>query len=94
VKPTELTAEERKALSAHKVIVFAKDQPQYIPLPAVVLDGVHGRVITRWTLTEEERQAVLEGADLYLELLTFGQPLQPMRLTVGGPCPMEATTDA
>lgn len=40
-------------------------------------------VLSRWTLTPEQRQAVLDGADIYLELLTFGSPLQPIRMAVG-----------
>lgn len=40
-------------------------------------------VLSRWTLTAEQRQAVANGADIYLELLTFGGPLQPIRMAVG-----------
>jgi hypothetical protein len=40
------------------------------------------RVMSRWTLTDLERQLVVEGADIFLELLTFGEPLQPIRMAV------------
>lgn len=32
----------------HKEVVFAKDQPQYLPLPAVIHGDPEGRVITHW----------------------------------------------
>lgn len=62
-------------------IVYAKDQPQYIPLP--VLRNKQGVVMSRWALTEEERDAIHAGADIYLSIHTFNQPLQPVRLEVG-----------
>jgi hypothetical protein len=70
-------------------IVLAKDQPQYIPLPAVPYADQHEqiRVLTRWRLTDEERAAIANGVDLWLELMTFGEPLQPVRLSVE--CPIE-----
>ena len=60
-------------------LVIAKDQPQYIPLPALpVGDGI----LTRWRLSWRERWRILRRGDLYLEVLTFGRPLQPLRPTV------------
>jgi hypothetical protein len=35
-----------------KQVVFAKNQPEYIPLPALT-DGLH--VVTRWKLSYRER---------------------------------------
>ncbi len=55
--------------------VFAKDQPQYLPLPA--LRTSEGRVVARWSPTPEEREMIAQGADLFLGLLTFNMPLQP-----------------
>jgi hypothetical protein len=60
-------------------VVFAKDQPQYLQLPALKSTRPDGRILTRWKLTDEERAAVASGADLFLEVSTFGQPLQPLR---------------
>lgn len=62
-------------------IVFAEDQPQYLPLPAMVT--ADGTVHTAWQLTEDERLAVAAGADIHLSLMTFGQPLSPILLQVG-----------
>ncbi len=65
-------------------VVFAKDQPEYNPLPAALVLRDEGlTVVTRWQLTDDERAAIAGGADLYLELLTNGNPLQPIRLMVG-----------
>lgn len=67
-------------------VVFAKDQEQYVPLPAAIIQRTEGQaVLTRWRLSEEERAAIASGADLFLELLTFGQPLQPIRIYVDEP---------
>lgn len=65
------------------VTVFAKDQPEYEPLPAHRTDD--GTVLTRWKLTWRERVRILLFGDLYLEVLTFRTPLQPVRLSVAPP---------
>ena len=43
-----------------------------------------GTVLSRWKLTEEEREAIYLGADVFLYVHTFNQPLQPIRLEI--PC--------
>lgn len=73
--------------------VIAKDQPQYIPLPAVWIRTSEGiAVVTRWRPTDEERQQVADGADIWLQSLTFGGPLQPIKLTTE--CPVELEPSA
>lgn len=64
-------------------VVFAVHQPQYEPLHCLVSKDPEKAVLSRWTLTAEQRQAVAAGADLYLTILTFGHPLQPILLAVG-----------
>lgn len=64
-------------------VVYAKDQPEYIPLRTLVSKGPERSVFSRWTLTPEQRKAVAEGADIFLELLTYGGPLQPIRMAIG-----------
>lgn len=68
-------------------VVFAKDQPEYLPLPALPVNSSDetGTVVTRWKLTWKERFRVLFGGDLYLWMLTFGKPLQPVRPTFNPP---------
>lgn len=63
-------------------IVIAKDQPPYIPLPAVVTSN---GIVTRWKPTFSERLKLIFGGSLYLQVLTFGRPLQPVKLSVEEP---------
>jgi hypothetical protein len=63
-------------------VVFAANQPQYNPLRVVVSETRERRVLSRWTLTPEQRELVASGADIYLELMTFGEPLQPTRMAL------------
>lgn len=63
--------------------VFAKDQPEYLPLPAHVTTD--GQVITLWEMTPEEREYFLKTGRIYLRVLTFGQRLQPVSLSVNYP---------
>lgn len=59
-------------------VVYAKYQPEYIPLPAYrTSDGV---VLTRWKLTWAERFRVTFGGNIWLWVLTFNKPLQPVKL--------------
>jgi hypothetical protein len=97
MEPIGLEAEELALLPPHTVVTFAKDQPEYRPLPAARLHGLDGRVVSRWTFTAEERAAIGRGEDLYLQQLTFGGKLgklQPILLTVGVPefCPADGVT--
>jgi hypothetical protein len=66
-----------------ELVVYAKDQPEYFPLPARV--DSNGMVVTCWELTWRERVKMLICGRFYLSVLTFGQRLQPIRLTVEKP---------
>ena len=70
-----------EGLEAHEV-VFAEHQSEYVPLRALVSTDHGRRAMSRWTLTPEQRQAIADGADLFLTLFTFGQPMQPITLAV------------
>lgn len=63
-------------------IVLGKDQPQYIPLPALYIDSDARPMVTRWRLDDGERIAILAGADIVLQQLTFGNSFQPVNLQV------------
>jgi hypothetical protein len=65
-----------------KEVIYAKHQPQYNPLRSLVSADHTRSVISRWTLTPEQRKAVADGADVILELATFGHPLTPIRVAV------------
>lgn len=66
-------------------VILGKDQPEYIPLPAVYLSERTVPMITRWRLTDEERAAIAAGADIVLTQLTFSYPFQPVHLQVTMP---------
>jgi len=83
MEPIGFEEEQTAFLPPHQLVTYAKDQPEYRPLPVARLDGSAGRVISRWTLTAEEREAIAKGEDLYIEQLTFGQALQPILPTIG-----------
>lgn len=68
-------------LEDHEILI-AKDQPEYIPLPALRLNGPEKPVMSRWRLTPEEKLKIEQGGDIVLTLLTFGSPLQPICLEV------------
>ena len=61
-------------------VVYAAEQPEYRPLP--VWRRQDGRVVSRWRLTWRERIRALLGHPIYLEVMTFGQPLQPVLPTM------------
>ncbi|HKN69727.1 MAG TPA: hypothetical protein VJX30_01780 [Terriglobales bacterium] len=75
-------------------IVYAADQPEYIPLRTLIGPDVQmAGVVSRWSLTPAQRKLVADGADIFLELSTFGNPLQPIRMAVGDgkiECPMDS----
>jgi hypothetical protein len=64
-------------------VVYAKDQPEYIPLPVVKQRS--GIVTSRWRLTIRERLSVLLHGSVYLQIHTFNRPLQPTRMSVESP---------
>lgn len=64
-------------------VVYAKDQPEYKPLP--VFKDTDGVVLSRWKLSWWERFRVLLNGDIYLWVLTFNRPLQPVMLQTERP---------
>ena len=68
-----------------QTVVFAKDQPEYLPLPAHVDE--HGCVTFCWQLSWRDRLRLLVTGKLWHQVLTFGRPLQPQKLSAE--CPFE-----
>lgn len=69
-----------------QAVVFAKDQPEYLPLPAYRFkDDPHGRIACCWRLSWRERFKILLSGVLWQQVLTFNQPLQPQKLTIDKP---------
>lgn len=70
----------------HPERTFGANQPQYVPVPVATFDyyGDGSRVLlTRWTLTPEEREAVARGEDIYVAQLNFGTPMTPLLVRTG-----------
>lgn len=67
--------------------VIAKHQLEYDPLCSVV--SASGVVTTRWELSWLERLRVLFGGSVYLQVLTFNRPLQPVKLLIQEPTSKE-----
>lgn len=59
-------------------VVIAKDQPQYLPLPAHVRNSPNGETTSCWALSWIERVKVTLTGRIYLTTLTFRGPLQPI----------------
>ena len=69
-----------------QTVVIAKDQPEYIPLPAYRYpNDPQGSIVCCWSLTWQERIRVLFYGRIWHQVLTFNQPLQPQLLTVEKP---------
>jgi hypothetical protein len=65
--------------------VFAEHQPEYQPLPAYRGVDMSGSVTSCWRLSFWERLRVLFKGDLWITMLTFHSPLQPLRPSVEKP---------
>lgn len=75
-----MTPVEQVPAEGERLVHIAKDQPEYITLPAIVRpDGI---ILTEWALSEEERAAIARGENIRLWIWTFGKPLQPVALTL------------
>jgi hypothetical protein len=79
IKPISPVAYDPETRWGVSEIVFAKEQPQYIPLPALKFED--GLVVTRWKLSWRERVNLIFGDSIYLGLLTYNRPLQPIRMS-------------
>ena len=66
----------------HQNIIFAKDQPEYLPLPALKFDTPEGEVVSCWKLTFKERVLIMFTGKVWLSLLSFNKPLTPSFLAV------------
>ena len=60
---------------------FAKDQPQYLTLPAYRCpNDRRGQIVCCWQLSWKERISVLLRGVIWHSVLTFNEPLQPIKL--------------
>lgn len=63
-----------------RAVVIAEHQDEYRDLPSIRTPD--GQVITRWSLTRDERAAVMRGEDVYVTILSHGV-INPLFVTIG-----------
>lgn len=68
-------------------VMLADDQEDYLTVCAakVTYEDKTVGTMTRWRLSDVERDKITAGEDIYLSLLTFGQPMQPITMEIGRP---------
>lgn len=65
-------------------IIIGENQPQYTPLPVLRGRGPMYAMMSRWKPTDEERQMIANGADIYISQQTFGHSFQPTCVVIAG----------
>lgn len=80
MKPISPVFPDKKGIQE---VVFADDQPEYLPLPAH--RDNYGTVTARWHMSWRERVRVLLSGDIWLSILTFNHPLQPHTISTTPP---------
>lgn len=71
-------------------IVFGANQPEYQPLPAEFVGKTEtGQINTCWELSPDELKQIQEPGKIWVSILTFGQPLQPVLVSVDKPKPYD-----
>jgi hypothetical protein len=63
--------------------VYAKNQPEYLPLPVYKTED--GVVTSCWKLTWKERIKVLFRGHIWWSIMTFNNPLQPQSPSIDKP---------
>jgi hypothetical protein len=67
-------------------VVYGANQPEYQPLPAERVGKPEtGQINTCWEFSPDELKRVQETGVIFVSLLTFGQPLQPVLVSVDKP---------
>lgn len=70
-------------------VVYGANQPEYKPLPAERRPGHSGEIVTCWELSPDELKQIQETGKIWVSLLTFGKPLQPVLVSVYKPEPYD-----
>lgn len=76
--PIKISVTESPNFSTGAEVVYAANQPEYYPLPTIRFP--EGLVVSKWEPTLEERERINNGGSIYLGLMTFNSPLQPILL--------------
>jgi len=62
-------------------VTYAENQDQYEPLPAHRTNDDYGVATSCWTLTFRELLRVIFTRRIYAKIMTFNQPILPLKLT-------------
>lgn len=62
---------------------IAKDQDEYITVPAHYFNNNYGTILCGFKLTDEDLEKINKDKCLYLSFQTFYKPLTPFKLLVG-----------
>ena len=65
-------------------IVFAENQPEYQQMPALIFKD-KGEVVSCWKLSIAEKFKILFTGRIWISVLTFNRPLQPLLVMVSKP---------
>lgn len=69
-----------------KEFTFGEEQEQYLPITAAAyptnLEGCT-MLVTRWKPSDEEREAIAKGEDIYVSQLVFTGKMTPQMVRVG-----------
>jgi hypothetical protein len=76
-----MKAKEFKEQNKVYTTIYAKDQPQYQPLPGHKVKETEGRFIFCMGLSFMERVRVLFTGNIWVSLMTFNKPLTPSYFT-------------
>lgn len=57
-------------------VVYGDGQSEYSALLAMKMED--GHIITCWELTDEEAERLAKNKKIYIQVLTFNKPLQPL----------------
>jgi hypothetical protein len=82
MKPCEPAVSACLAGPGCRRVVYAENQPEYQPLPALVTPD--GRVACQWKPDASELALLNAGVPITIVMHTFNQPLQPLSVSVGG----------
>ena len=62
-------------------VVFAKDQKEYKPLPALVKNDAYGTVVTCWKMSFRDRIKALVTGRIWVYEASFNKPLTPILIS-------------
>lgn len=65
--------------------IFAENQKEYFSLPVYKALNNSESVTSCWVMTDEEKKEFAKTGKIWLTLLTYGKPLQPVTMEIKKP---------